>query len=83
MYLVFNTEDEATNRADAEGQRIGYAYWISGNGTRRLNSPRQTKKPLVGPAKWALDVSQYQLTDEEKSQTVESVVWPPLDPPID
>jgi len=31
---------------------------------------------LIGSAKWALDVSDYTLTEEEQAATVDSVTFP-------
>lgn len=79
MYLLYATEEEAINRADQEGQLVGYKYWTSNGSTRWKTAPRITAKPLIGSAKWSLDVSDYTLTEEEQSATVNSVTYPNYD----
>tara|TARA_B100001057_G_C22249339_1_gene718862 strand:+ start:257 stop:484 length:228 start_codon:yes stop_codon:yes gene_type:complete len=71
MYLIFPTEQEATDRADVEGKKQNFAYWTKGRGTRWLTKPAPTEDGL-----WALDVSEYALDDLEKTTAVESVVLP-------
>lgn len=72
MYLLFNTIEEAINRADTEGQHLGYSYWLDGKGTRWLTEPEET---IDG--KWALDVSMYELSDSESNNTVDTLTLKP------
>tara|TARA_Y100000356_G_scaffold5087_1_gene3852 strand:- start:44 stop:271 length:228 start_codon:yes stop_codon:yes gene_type:complete len=68
-YLVFNTETEALNRTAQEAEARGCI-----GTTRFWWGARQTKA-----GQWALCISdddQGTLTDAEKSQLKNSVVWP-------
>ncbi len=76
MYLLYTTEEEAIARAEAEGQAQNLAFYRFGSGTKYITYPRITKKPLVGSAKYALEVSDYTLTEEEQGATVDSVTFP-------
>ena len=77
MYLLYATETEAINRADQEGQAQNLSFWTSPIGISKwVSKPRITAKPLIGSAKWALDVSDYTLTEEEQAATVDSVTFP-------
>tara|TARA_R100000278_G_C5474358_1_gene165735 strand:+ start:2058 stop:2294 length:237 start_codon:yes stop_codon:yes gene_type:complete len=67
IYLIYDNEEDANARADKEGKRIGLSYWIHGVGSRRVLSPQPTAE-----GKWALNVTVYDLTEEEESSTVES-----------
>ena len=67
IYLIYDTEEEAYARADIEGQRIGYSYWTKGKGTRWATAPEPTAE-----GKYALNVTTYDLTEEEESATVNS-----------
>ena len=67
IYLIYDNEEDANARADKEGQRIGLSYWIHGVGSRRVLSPQPTAE-----GKWALNVTVYDLTEEEEESTVES-----------
>ena len=69
-YLIYQTEQDAINRADEEGKDIGYTYWTEGRGTRWL-----TKSVPTADGKWALDVSEYELDDLEEA-SVESSYLP-------
>ena len=69
-YLIYQTEQDAINRADEEGKDIGYTYWTEGKGTRWLTKPVPT-----ADGKWALDVSKYELDDLEEA-SVESSYLP-------
>lgn len=71
-WLVFETEEEAYTRADVEGARRGYLYHSGDlNGSRFYTSPKQTLDN-----KYALNVSEYELTEEEESTTVSTVTFP-------
>jgi len=77
IYLIYNTKEAAINRADEEGKYIGFDYWIedNGQGTRWLTYPAET-----ADYKWALDVTDYNLTPEEQADTVDSYVPLPQPP---
>jgi hypothetical protein len=64
MYLVYETKEVATERADEEGRSNGYAYWTSSGVTRWLTEPQ-----LAVDGKWVLDVSAYELDTVEQSST--------------
>ena len=70
-YLVYDSEADAIARADAEGARIGYSYHINGIGTRYHTFPKITTK-----GKYALQVNEYELTEDEVSQIVTNVTFP-------
>lgn len=71
-YLIFNTKEEGFTRADVEGARRGYAYHVGGSGACRYHTgPR-----LTTDGKYALDVTEYELTDEEDATTVSNVTFP-------
>ena len=67
LYLIYTTEEEVIARADQEGQLLKFAHWTQGNGTRWLTAPQPT---LEG--NYALDVTNYELADVEKTETVSS-----------
>ena len=67
MYLLFQTYNEAVDRADIEGQRKNYAHWNNAGSTRWHTLPQETENG------WALEVSEYELSTEEQSQTVENI----------
>ena len=64
MYLIYETEQGAIDRADEEGKRLNYSYWTEGKGTRWSTAPVPT-----ADGKWALDVSSYKLSEVESSST--------------
>jgi len=70
MYLIYETEQDAIERADEEGKYQGFSYWTEGKGTRWL-----TKAVPTADGKWALDVSEYELDDIEEA-SVESSYLP-------
>jgi hypothetical protein len=67
IYLIYDNEEDANARADEEGKRIGLSHWIHGVGSRRVLSAQATAE-----GKWALNVTVYDLTEEEESATVNS-----------
>jgi hypothetical protein len=71
MYLIYETEEAALERADEEGKYLGFSYWTDGVGTRWLTSPVPTADD-----KWALDVSDYELDDLELVDV--SLLYTPL-----
>jgi len=76
MYLLYTTEAEGITRAEVEGQAQNLAFYKYGSGSKYVTYPKITKAPLIGSAKWALDVSDYTLTEEEQAATVDSVTFP-------
>jgi hypothetical protein len=66
LYLIYASKEAAIERADEEGKEIGYGYWVDGIGTRWLTYPQETADHM-----WALDVTNYDLDDSEKSSTVD------------
>jgi hypothetical protein len=71
-YLIYDTEEEAIARADQEGQRIGYAFWKVGSGTKWATAPQ-----LTADGKYALQSDyKYQLTEEEEAAQVEDPAFP-------
>lgn len=67
IYLIYDNEEDANARADKEGKRLGLAHWTKGYGSRRVLSPEPTAE-----GKWALNVTVYDLTEEEESSIVNS-----------
>ena len=65
-YLIYASKEAAIERADEEGKEIGYSYWINGIGTRWRTYPDETVDGT-----WALDVTNYNLDDSEKSSTID------------
>lgn len=65
-FLIYQTKEEADNRADEEGQLRNLPYWQDPvNVTRTWTAPVPT---LDG--EWGLDVTEYTLTAEENAQVV-------------
>jgi len=67
MYLIYASEEAALERADEEGKDNNFSYWTDGMGTRWLTKPVPTADGM-----WALDVSEYDLDESEKSATVDT-----------
>ena len=67
LYLIYTNEEEASARADQEGKLLNLAHWTQGRGSRTLTLPQPT---LEG--NWALDVTNYQLSETEETETVPS-----------
>jgi len=67
MYLIYETQMDAIARADEEGKRMNFSHWTEGKGTRWLTEPEPTTD-----GKWALDVSEYELSDSESDNTVDT-----------
>ena len=61
IYLIYDNEEDANARADEEGKRIGLSHWIHGVGSQP-----------TAEGNWALNVTVYDLTEEEESSTVTS-----------
>ena len=71
-YLIYETESEAISRADAEGNRMGYMYHKGDlDGTRYHTYPEVTSN-----GKYALDVTEYELTEDEQAAIATSVTFP-------
>jgi hypothetical protein len=66
-YLIFDTHTEAFQRAEAEGIKRNMPYYHGGV-ARFLTLPAQT-----ADGKWALDVSGYDLTEDEAEAVVEDI----------
>jgi hypothetical protein len=71
MYLIYENEQDAIERADEEGKYHNFSYWTEGKGTRWLTKPVPT-----ADSKWALDVSEYDLDDLEELSVVDSYLIP-------
>ena len=71
MYLIYETEIDAIERADEEGKYHNFSYWTEGKGTRWLTKPVPT-----ADGKWALDISEYDLDDIEELSVVDSYLIP-------
>ena len=67
QYLIYKTKEDANARADQEGQLLKFAHWTQGRGTRWLTAPAPTAE-----GNYALDVTNYELSDVEKTETVPS-----------
>ena len=67
MYLIYETEQGAIDRADEEGKYLNFAYWTEGKGTRWLTAPVPT-----ADGKWALDVRDYDISEDEISSSVDT-----------
>ena len=65
MYLLYPTEQDAWNRSEQEGIAQGLAYHTKGRGSRYVSAPKETIDGL-----WALDVSEYELSDSESDNVV-------------
>ena len=71
-YLVYETEADAIERADIEGARRGYAYHNTEDGVSRFHTaPKETTN-----GKYALNVTEYELTEDEQAATTTSVTFP-------
>ena len=71
MYLLYTTEEEAWNRSEQEGIALGLAYHKVGSGSRYVTSPK-----LTANDQYALEVSNFNLTEDEESNTVLEVTFP-------
>ena len=72
-YLIYDSKEAAIERADEEGKEIGYAYWVTGTGSRWKTYPVETVDNM-----WALDVTEYDLDESEESSVVDS--YTPAEP---
>lgn len=71
-YLIYDTKDDAIARADIEGARRGYAYHNTPDGVSRYHTyPQETTD-----GKYALDVTEYDLTEDEQATITISVTFP-------
>jgi hypothetical protein len=73
IYLIYETKEAATDRADKQGEYSTLSHWVEGTGTRWLTAPVPT-----ADGKWALDVHDY-ILDELEQNTTESSYLPLLD----
>jgi hypothetical protein len=67
IYLIYETKEAATDRADKQGKDNNLSYWVDGMGTRWLTEPTPT-----ADGKWVLDASDYDLDDVEELALVDS-----------
>jgi hypothetical protein len=70
-YLIYNTKQEAIDRAEQEGIARNLPYHTGKGTSRYLTYPT----PTVG-GKWALDVSGYDLSEDEAEAVVEGFEAP-------
>jgi hypothetical protein len=71
-YLVYDTEADAVARADAEGAVKNYMYHRGDpDGTRYHTYPQVT-----ADGKYALNVTEYELIEDEESAITNSVTFP-------
>jgi len=71
MYLIFDTLQDAQDRSEEEGIRLGLSYHTKGTGTRYATSPRETIE-----GNYALPVKNYELSQEEQDLTVDDYTPP-------
>ena len=71
-YLIYTIHSEAQTRAEQEGQTQNLPYYRNPQAgvTRYLSTPTET-----ADGQWALEVSGYQLTEDEEAKVVDSVEW--------
>lgn len=67
MFLTYSTEEEALNRSEQEGVRLGLAFHKHGTGSRYATFPVETIN-----GKFALSVDGFLLTDDEAESAVTS-----------
>jgi len=67
-YLIFNTEQEGLQRAEAEGIASGLPYYSDNGVTRYFTRPQKISGNL-----YALDVTDYNLTGTEAQDFVFSI----------
>lgn len=69
-FLIYQSKEEAEEKADQEGQAQNLPFWKDPtNVTRTLTSPIYTLDE-----EWALDVTDYTtLTQQEQERTVEEI----------
>ena len=70
-YLIYNTKQEAIDRAEQEGIARNLPYHTGKGTSRYLTYPTPAAN-----GKWALDVSGYDLTDDEADAVVEEFEAP-------
>ena len=70
-YLIYTTKQEAIARAEQEGIARNLPYHTGKGTSRYLTYPTPT-----ADGKWALDVSGYDLTDDEVEAVVEGFEAP-------
>ena len=67
MFLIYSTEEEALNRAEQEGVRLGLAFHKYGEGSRYAAPAIETTD-----GEYALNVDGFLLTDDEVESAVTS-----------
>ena len=75
-YLIYTNLEDALARAETEGVRRNYSYYKIGRGTRYKTSPEET-----ADGNYALDVTEYELTEDEQSAITNSVTFPTSEAP--
>jgi hypothetical protein len=70
-YLIYNTKAEAIDRAEQEGIARNLPYHTGKGTSRYLTYPSPT-----ADGKWALDVSGYDLTEDEAEAVVDGFEAP-------
>jgi len=70
-YLIYTAKQEAIDRAESEGIARNLPYHTGKGTSRYLTYPSPT-----ADGKWALDVSGYDLTDDEVEAVVEGFEAP-------
>jgi hypothetical protein len=71
-YLIYENESDAIERADTEGAVKNYMYHRGDlNGTRYHTYPE-----ITANGKYALNVTEYELTEDEASSVVTNVIFP-------
>jgi hypothetical protein len=70
-YLIYNTKQDAIDRAEQEGIARNLPYHTGKGTSRYLTYPSPT-----ADGKWALDVSGYDLTEDEAEAVVETFEAP-------
>lgn len=70
-YILYPTKEEALQRSEQEAAARGFAFHVTGQGTRYVSSPYET---LDGS--WALPVTNFKLSEAEEESTVDSFTPP-------
>ena len=77
-YLVYNTKEEALERAEQQGILKNYWYHrLNAEGVKnKIGTRYQTYPQITSNNTWALDVTEYELTEDEQAATTNSVTFP-------
>lgn len=71
LYLIYTTEQEGWDRSEQEGIRLNLSYHTKGEGSRWVSAPK-----LTSNNKWALNVEDFELNEEEQSNATSNVSFP-------